>query len=75
MTLGEFRRYLTGGKIVFDHNQIKNIIIESKDYIPELKLRVGNFVSKNPLELNGDVLNREVVFIDAYNNQIVVTIR
>ena len=75
MTLGEFKKYLFNGKICLDHTKVKNVIIESRDYIPELNLRVGNFVVKNPIDLVGDVLNREVVGISAYNNQVVVIIR
>lgn len=75
MTLGEFRKYLLNGKLILNHSQIKNILIESREYIPEINLKPSNFVSKNPLDLQGDILNREVIGIDAFNNQIVLTIK
>lgn len=75
MTLGEFRKYLLNGKLILNHSQIKNILIESREYIPEINLKPSNFVSKNPLDLQGDILNREVIGIDAFNNQVIVTLK
>ena len=75
MTLGEFRKYLFGGKITFNRSNVTNVIIESRNYIPELKLKPGNFAVKNPLYLEGDILNREVVCIKAYNSQVVIVIK
>ena len=75
MTLGEFRKYLFGGKITFNRSNVTNVIIESRNYIPELKLKPDNFAVKNPLDLEGDILNREVVCIKAYNNQVVIVIK
>lgn len=75
MTLGEFRKYLFGGKITFNRSNVTNVIIESRNYIPELKLKPDNFAVKNPLDLEGDILNREVVCIKAYNSQVVIVIK
>lgn len=75
MTLGEFRKYLLNGKLSLNHSKIKNILIESREYIPEINLKPSNFVSKNPLDLTGEILNREVIGIDAFNNQIILTIK
>ena len=75
MTLGEFRKYLFDGKVIFDRTRVANVILESREYISEIKLKPGNFAVKNPFDLNGDVLNREIVCVKAYNNQVVIVIR
>lgn len=75
MTLGEFRKYLFDGKITLDRTKVANVIIESRTYISELNIKPGNFVSKNPLDLKGEILNRQIVCVKAYNNQVVIVLR
>lgn len=75
MTLGEFKKYLFDGKVTFDRTRVSNVILESRDYISELNLKPGNFVVKNPFDLKGEVLNRELVCVKAYNNQVLIVIR
>lgn len=68
MTLGEFRKYLSDGKITLDRTKVANVIIELRTYISE-NVKPGNFAAKNPLDLKGEILNIQIVYVKAYNNQ------
>lgn len=51
---------------------VQRFTVTSRQPIPELNLKAGNFRSFNRYDevLNGDVLNREVISIDCVNNMI-----
>lgn len=57
-------------KILLNPRTVDRVVITSNHPIPELGLKAGNFRSMRRDELQGDVLNREVLGVDCLNNLI-----
>lgn len=65
MYLGQAINYLNS-------STVKRFMVTSNKLIPEINLKPGNFraFDRYDSELQGDILNREVISIDCMNNMI-----